>query len=96
MDNRGGDEAARDGLRVLDYRQSRDRRRFYLDRGLRKQGRGAGSDLRRLMSLPREEAVVKPEALFGEVPAIVAGGIAARPMLLGNGRISLTPPARLK
>jgi hypothetical protein len=34
--------------------------------------------LRRLVSLPRKEAVVKPEALFGEVPAMVAGGVAAR------------------
>jgi hypothetical protein len=77
MDSRGSDEAS-DGVRVLDYRQPRDRRRFYLDRGLRKQGRGAGSDLRRLMSMAREEAAVKPESLFGDVPAVVVGGVAAR------------------
>jgi hypothetical protein len=30
------------------------------------------------MSLPREEAAVKPESLFGDVPAVVVGGVAAR------------------
>lgn len=62
----------------LDYRRSRDRRRFYLDRGLRKQGRGAGSDLRGLMQLPREAVMVRPEDLFGDLPALVIGGVAAR------------------
>jgi hypothetical protein len=62
----------------LDYHRSRDRRRFYLDRGLRKKGRGSGSDLRALMELPREVVVVRPEDLFGDVPAIVIGGVAAR------------------
>ncbi len=62
----------------LDYRRSRDRRRFYLDRGFRKQGRGSGSDLRGLMALPRDVVMVRPEDLFGEIPAIVIGGVAAR------------------
>jgi hypothetical protein len=30
------------------------------------------------MSLPRKEAAVKPESLFGDVPAVVVGGVAAR------------------
>jgi hypothetical protein len=64
--------------RATDYRQPRERRRFYLERGLRKQGRGAGSDLRRLMSLPREDVAAKPESLFGDLAAMVVGGVAAR------------------
>jgi hypothetical protein len=64
--------------RALDYRQPRDRRRFYLDRGLRKRPRGSASGLSRLMSLPREEAAVKPESLFGDISAMVVGGVAAR------------------
>jgi hypothetical protein len=45
---------------------------------LRKQGRGAGSDLGRLMALPREEAAVRPESLFDDVPVMVVGGVAVR------------------
>jgi hypothetical protein len=67
-----------ESFRTVDYGRARDRRRFYLDRGLRKQGRGAGSDLRGLMALPRKEAALKPEFLFGDVPAVVVGGVAAR------------------
>jgi hypothetical protein len=64
--------------RALDYRQAKDRRRFYLDRGLRKQGRGSGSDLRGLMELAREVVMVRSEDLFGDIPAIVTGDVAAR------------------
>jgi hypothetical protein len=63
---------------MLDYRQARDRRRFYLQRGLRKRSRGAGSDLRRLMELPREDILVRPQDLFGDVPVVVIGGVATR------------------
>ena len=77
MDSRSGGEPGED-LRAVDYGRARDRRRFYLDRGLRKQGRGAGSDLRGLMALPRKEAAVRPESLFGAFPAVVVGGVAAR------------------
>jgi len=77
MDSRSGAELS-EVFRAVDYGRARDRRRFYLDRGLRKQGRGAGSDLRKLMALPRKEAAVRPESLFGDVPAVVVGGVAAR------------------
>lgn len=76
MDSRGVDEFGES--RTLDYGRPRDRRRFYLDRGLHKQRRGAGSDLGRLMALPREEAAVRPESLFDGVPAMVVGGVAVR------------------
>jgi hypothetical protein len=78
MDSSGTEELSGDPVHATDYRQPRERRRFYLERGLRKQGRGAGSDLRRLMALPREEAAVNPELLFGDLPAMVVGGVAAR------------------
>ena len=78
MDTRSTDEIQQKIFRTLDYRQSRDRRRFYLDRGLRKQGWGAGSDLRRLMELPRDEVAAKLESLFGDISAMVVGGVAAR------------------
>jgi hypothetical protein len=78
MDSPSTEELPCDPVRATDYRQPRERRRFYLERGLRKQGRGAGSDLRRLMALPREEAAVNPELLFGDLPAMVVGGVAAR------------------
>lgn len=68
----------RAGSRPVDYRNARDRRRFYLDRGFRKQARGSGSNLRGLMELPREVVVLRPEDLFGDIPAMVVGGVAAR------------------
>jgi hypothetical protein len=77
IDSRAGGESG-ESFRMVDFARARDRRRFYLDRGLRKQGRGAGSDLRGLMALPRKEAAVRPESLFGDVPAVVVGGVAAR------------------
>ena len=63
---------------MLDFRQAQNRRRFYLERGLRHRPFGAGSNLRLLMDLPRYEVQVKPEELFGDIPAVVIGGVAAR------------------
>jgi hypothetical protein len=78
VDDRFADASRSNAPPSCDYRDSHRRRRFYLDRGRRKQGRGSGSDLRGLMALPREILVVRPEELFGDVPAIVIGGVAAR------------------
>ncbi len=61
-----------------DYRNARDRRRFYLDRGLRKQGRGSGSDIHGLVELPRDVIVLRPDHLFGDIPAIFVDSVAAR------------------
>lgn len=77
MKSLGSDEPG-ETFATIDYRQPRDRRRFYLDRGIRKSPREAGSDLRRLMALPRAEVAVRPESVFGDVPAVVVGGVAAR------------------
>jgi hypothetical protein len=61
-----------------DLREARNRRRFYLDRGLRKRPVGAGSDLRALMALPRDPSAVNPGDLFGAIPVLVIGGVATR------------------
>jgi len=63
---------------MADYREAKDRRRFYLDRGLRKRSRGAGSDLARLMELPRARVPMNFGDLFGEIPVMVVDGIATR------------------
>jgi len=63
---------------VLDVTQAKNRRRFYLERGLRKQPIGAGSDLVFLMALPRTKLPMKPEELFGDLPAMIVGGVATR------------------
>jgi hypothetical protein len=63
---------------VVDVGLARNRRRFYLDRALRKRSLGSGSDLHRLMSLPRSTVRLKPEDLFGDIPAVVVGGVATR------------------
>jgi hypothetical protein len=63
---------------TLDVRVARDRRRFYLDRGLRKQSCGSGSDLAFLMSLPllsRTERRVKD--IFASLPVMLIGARAA-------------------
>ncbi|HVS45441.1 MAG TPA: hypothetical protein VMS32_02130 [Verrucomicrobiae bacterium] len=63
---------------MLDVTQAKNRRRFYLERGLRKQPIGAGSDLVFLMALPRTKLPMKPEELFGDLPAMIVGGVATR------------------
>jgi hypothetical protein len=62
---------------VLDFRRARDRRRFYLERGLRKQKPGGGSALKVLMARPRERLAVSVRDLFGDVPVMAVGAVAA-------------------
>jgi hypothetical protein len=62
----------------LDFNRAPDRRRFYLERGLRKRPLGSGSDLEGLMSLPRKSLSVDPAELFKDIQAVVIGGVATR------------------
>jgi len=64
--------------RVIDVTSAKQRRRFYLERGMRKQPIGAGSNMAFLMALPRTKLAVKPQDIFGDVPFIVVGGVATR------------------
>ncbi|SRR5579875_190721 len=63
---------------MRDLREARNRRRFYLDRGLRKRSIGVGSDLHALMALPRDPTAVNPGELFGAISVLVIGGVATR------------------
>ncbi len=60
----------------IDVTRAADRRRFYLQRALRKNTRGAGSDLRYLMSIPPSDrpAMAMP---FEGLPAMLIGAHAA-------------------
>jgi hypothetical protein len=60
------------------FEDARDRRRFYLERGLRKRPIGSGSDLDALMQHERAKLCIDMESLFGDVPAVVVGGVATR------------------
>lgn len=61
-----------------DVGDAKERRRFYLERGMRKRPLGTGSDTRFLMGLQRREIVVNPSEVFGDIPVLVAGGVATR------------------
>ncbi len=63
---------------MLDVTIARNRRRFYLDRGLRKKPIGAGSDLEGFMRLQRRPIDVKISELLSDIPWTVVGGIATR------------------
>jgi hypothetical protein len=63
---------------VIDVRQSKERRRFYLERARRRPAIGAGSDLRFLMGNPRREIVMSPSDVFGDLAVMVIGGVATR------------------
>lgn len=54
------------------------RRRFYLERGLRKRPTGSGSNMETLMQSQRERLFIVMESLFGDIPAAVVGGVATR------------------
>lgn len=54
------------------------RRRFYLDVGLRKRPIGSGSNMATLMQSEREKLFIVLESLFGDIPAVVVGGVATR------------------
>jgi hypothetical protein len=60
------------------FETASSRRRFFLERGLRRASIGSGSDLALLMSLPREPIDIPPELLFGDIRAVVIGGVATR------------------
>lgn len=62
----------------MNFTLARDRRRFFITRGLRKRRFGTGSDVAALMDLPREDLAVSPETLFGDIPFCVIGGVATR------------------
>jgi hypothetical protein len=63
----------------LDVSSAAARRRFYLDRAMRKSTRGSGSDLTYLMSLPRVlngvERMIEP--MFDTIPVFLIGAHAA-------------------
>ena len=61
-----------------EFETAAGRRRFYLDVGLRKRPMGSGSAMDTLMQSPREKLFIIMENLFGDIPAIVAGGVATR------------------
>jgi len=60
------------------FESARERRRFYLERGLRKRPIGSGSNLDALMSMERDKLFIDMESLFGDIPAVVIGGVATR------------------
>jgi hypothetical protein len=60
------------------FETARARRRFYLERGLRKRPAGSGSNLDTLMQHERGTLFVVMESLFGDIPAVVIGGVATR------------------
>lgn len=63
----------------MNFELARDRRRFFIERGLRKRTRRAsGSAPESLMELPRTEIGVDPRKLFGDIPFCVVGGVATR------------------
>ena len=62
----------------LDFSQASARRRFYLERGLRKRPIGSGSDLEGLMALPRKALSMNPKEFLPGISAVVVGGVATR------------------
>ena len=63
---------------MFDVTKAKNRRQFYLERGLRKRPIGAGSDIRFLVALPRTPLAIEPESVFEGVPFIVVGDVATR------------------
>jgi len=59
----------------IDVTSAAARRRFYLDRAMRRQTRGSGSDLRFLLTLPRTPNGISllVEQTFGTIPALLVG-----------------------
>jgi hypothetical protein len=78
----GSRDGAVEGLSMdsggrIDVSKAADRRRFILQRALRKNTRGSGSDLAFLLTLPQSESPAIRTSLFAPVPAMLAGGHAA-------------------
>ncbi|MBT9588561.1 hypothetical protein IV102_34810 [bacterium] len=63
---------------TVDFGEAKNRRRLFLHRGLRKRPLGSGSNLERLMDLPRDPLQVNPGELFGDIAVVVVGGVAIR------------------
>jgi hypothetical protein len=59
----------------IDVTSAAARRRFYLDRAMRKNTRGSGSDLRYLLTLPRTPNGISLliEQTFGSIPVLLVG-----------------------
>jgi hypothetical protein len=68
-----------DSKAKLDVSSAAVRRRFYLDRAMRKNTRGSGSDIRYLMTLPRRPngVALMIERALGSLPAFLVGAHAA-------------------
>ncbi len=64
--------------RTLDFRLGRDRRRFFIERGLKKRVPGTGGAIEELMNLPRGKLAMNPQELLGEIPFCTVGGVATR------------------
>jgi hypothetical protein len=60
------------------FETAQGRRRFYLERGLRRRPIGAGSNLDMLMQLERTKLFATMKSLLGDIPAAVVGGVATR------------------
>jgi hypothetical protein len=60
------------------FETAASRRRFYIQVGLRKLPLGSGSDMETLMQSEREKLAIDMESLFGDIPAVVVGGVATR------------------
>jgi hypothetical protein len=54
------------------------RRRFYIEAGLRKRPLGSGSNMATQMQSEREKLFIVIESLFGDIAAMVVGGVATR------------------
>jgi hypothetical protein len=61
----------------IDVTKAADRRRFFLQRAMRKNTRGSGSDLALLLTLPQSERPAIRTSLFEPVPVMLAGAHAA-------------------
>ncbi len=59
-------------------RTAHERRRFYLDRALRRRPVGTGSAHAHLLALPWKPLPVKPAAILVDIPFVIVGGVATR------------------
>lgn len=64
--------------RKLDFHLARDRRRFFIERALKRRSPGTGSAILSLMKLPRGELKMSPQELLGDIPFCIVGGVATR------------------
>jgi len=64
-------------IQKIDPAIAADRRRFFIERALRIKTLGTGSDLDRLMGLPRSDKGKMASAFFGDIPIMLIGAHAA-------------------